>query len=84
METYLELYLRLFCYSTAFFTLHYTRVLIEMLFTISMCCFIIFYKDCTSNYLVLMVLTFQTFLSYKLQLDIYVYLKFSRISYLLH
>ena len=55
VETYLELYLRLFCYSTALFTLHFTRVLGEMLFTISMCCFIIFYKDCTSKYLVLMV-----------------------------
>ena len=47
--------LRLFCFSTALFTLHFTRVLIEMLFTISMCCFINFYKECTSNYLVLMV-----------------------------
>ena len=34
----------------------YTCSLIEMLFTMSMCCFINFYKDCTSNYLVLMVL----------------------------
>ena len=82
METYLELFLRLFCYSTALFTLHFTRVLIEMLFTISMCCFINFYKDCTSIYLVLMVLDF--YLSYKLLLDIYVHLKFSRISYLFH
>ena len=46
------------------------------------CCFINFYKDCASNYLVLMV--FRLFLSYKLLLDIYVYLKFSRISYLLY
>ena len=82
METYLELFLRLFCYSTALFTLHFTRVLMEMLFTTSMCCFINFYKACTSNYLVLMVLDF--YLSYKLLLDIYVHLKFSRISYLLH
>ena len=82
METYLELFLRLFCYSTALFTLHFTRVLIEMLFTISMCCFINFYKDCTSIYLVLMVLDF--YLSYKLLLDINVHLKFSRISFLLH
>ena len=82
METYLELFLRLFCYSTALSTLHFTRVLIEILFTISMCCFINFYKDCTSIYLVLMVLDF--YLSYKLLLDIYVHLKFLRISYLLH
>ena len=81
METYLELYLRLFCFSTALFTLHFTRVLIEMLFTMSMCCFINFYKDCTSKYLVLMVL--RLFLSYKLLLDFYVQLKFSRIMYLL-
>ena len=33
----------------------YTCSLIEMLFTISMCCLIKFYEDCTSNYLVLMV-----------------------------
>ena len=46
---------KIICYSTALFTLHFTCVLIEMLFTISMCCFINFYKDCTSNYLVLMV-----------------------------
>ena len=51
----LRIFLRLFCYSTALFTLHFTSVLIEMLFTMSMCCFINFYKDCTSNYLVLMV-----------------------------
>ena len=82
METYSELFLRLFCYSTALFKLQFKRVLIEMLFTISMCCFINFHKDCTSIYLVLMVLDF--YLSYKLLLDIYVYLKFSRISYLLH
>ena len=82
METYLELFLRLFCYSTALFTLHFTRVLIEMLFTISMCCFINIYKDCTSIYLVLMVLDF--YFNYKLLLDIYVHLKFSTISYLLH
>ena len=82
METHLELFLRLFCYSTALFTLHFNRVLIEMLFTISMCCLINFYKGCTSIYLVLMVLDF--YLSYKLLLDIYVHLKFSRISYLLH
>ena len=82
METYLELFLKLFCHSTALFTLHFTRVLIEMLFTNSMCCFINFYKDCTSNYLVLMVLDF--YLSYKLMLDIYVHLKFWRRSYLLH
>ena len=79
MKTYLELFLRLFCYSSALFTLHFTHVLIEMLFTISMCCFINFYKDCTSIYLVLMILDF--YLSYKLLLDIYVHLKFSRISY---
>ena len=81
METYLEIFLRLFCYSTALFTLHFTSVLIEMLFTMSMCCFINFYKDCTSNYLVLMV--FRLFLSYKLLLDFYVQLTFSRIMYLL-
>ena len=62
-------------------TLHFTSVLIEMLFTMSMCCFINFYKDCTSIYLVLMV--FRLFLSYKLPLDFYVQLTFSRIMYLL-
>ena len=78
---YLDVFLRLFCYSTALFTLHFTSVLIEMLFTMSMCCFINFYKDWTSNYLVLMV--FRLFLSYKLLLDFYVQLTFSRIMYLL-
>ena len=34
----------------------FSRVLIKMLFTISMCCFINFYKVSTSNYLVLMFL----------------------------
>ena len=55
MEAYLEIVLRLFCYSTGLFTLHFTSVLIEMLFTMSMCCFINVYKDCNSNYPVLMV-----------------------------
>ena len=71
MTTYLELFLRLFCYSTALITLHFTHVLIKMLFTITMCCFINFYKDFTSNYLALMV--FILFSSYKLLLDFYVY-----------
>ena len=35
-----NIFLRLFCYLTALFTLHFMRVLIEMLFTMSMCCFI--------------------------------------------
>ena len=83
METYLEVFLRLFCYSTALFTLHFTHVLIKMLFTITTCCFINFYKDSTSNYLVLMFF-FILFSSYKLLLDFYVHLKVSRISYLLH
>ena len=74
METYLEIFLRLFCYSTVLLTLHFTRVLIKMLFTISMCCFINFYKYSTSNYLVLMF--FRLFLSYELLLDFYVHLKF--------
>ena len=46
---------KIISYSTALFTLHFTRVLIKMLFTISICCFIYFYKESTSNYLVLMV-----------------------------
>ena len=33
----------------------FSSVLIEMLFTMSMCCFINFYEDGTSNYPVLMV-----------------------------
>ena len=74
--------LRLFCNSTALFTLHFTHVLIKMLFTITMCCFIIFYKDSTYNYLVLIF--FILFSCYKLLLDFYVHLKFSRISYLLY
>ena len=79
METYLEIFFKSFCYLKALFTLHFTSVLIEMLFTMSMCCFINFYEDCTSNYLVLMV--FGLFLSYKFLLDFYVQLKFSRIMY---
>ena len=59
METYLKIFLRLFCYSTALFTLHFTHILIKMLFTITTCCFLNFYKDSTSNYPVLMV--FYTF-----------------------
>ena len=55
METYLEIIFKIIFYLTALFTLHFTSVLIEMLFTMSMCCFINFYKDCTSKYLGLMV-----------------------------
>ena len=55
METYLGIFFKIICYLTALFTLHFTSVLIEMLFTMYMCCFIHFYKDCTSKYLVLMV-----------------------------
>ena len=50
--------------------------------TITTCCFIIFYKDATSNYLVSMV--FILFSSYKELLDFYEHLKLSRIGYLLH
>ena len=39
-------------YSKALFTLHFTQVLIKMIFTITMCCFINNYKDSGSNYLV--------------------------------
>ena len=82
MGTYLINFFRLFCYSTALFTLHFTHVLIKMLFTITTCCFINFYKDSTSNFLVFMV--FILFLKLKMLLDFYVHLKYSRISYLLH
>ena len=82
METHLEIYLRLFCYSTALFTLHFTHVLIKMLFTITLCCSINFHKVSTSNYFVLMF--FLLCSSYKLLLDFYVHLKFSIIGHLLH
>ena len=49
METYLEIFLRLFCHSTALFTLlNFAHVLIKMLFTITTCCLINFYKDSIS------------------------------------
>ena len=45
METYLEIFLRLFCHSTALFTLlHFEHVLIKMLFTITTCCLLKIFK----------------------------------------
>ena len=55
METYLEIFFKIILLLNSVIYVSFTHVLIEMLFTITTCCFIIFYKDSTSNYIVLMV-----------------------------
>ena len=58
MEKYLEIFFKIILLLNSVIYVTFYECSNRNAFTMSMCCFIIFYKDCTSKYLVLMFLDF--------------------------